>query len=198
MKKFLMTALCVAVAIMVFSPSYYAQKKKRETAKERKERIARMVNESASKKNFFIAISRYFPKNGVGQEVIYSTDGYFIDVQKDRISCNLPYVSKTASEWNQAYNLSNTNMNICCDNQITTLMGGWSESQKSYMFMSIFWNNNTDKDTQAIQVTMTIQIYPSGKVYAMVEIPGKDSISYEGEIDVRPKGLERETVSAAE
>lgn len=54
------------------------------------------------------------------------------------------------------------------------------------MFQSIFWNNDSDTDTQAIQVTMTLQVYPSGKCYIMVEVPGFESVSYEGEVDSRP------------
>ena len=54
------------------------------------------------------------------------------------------------------------------------------------MFQCIFWNNDTDKDSQAIQITMTLQVYPSGKVYIMAEVPGFESVSYEGQVDNRP------------
>ena len=189
MKRFLTMAACFAAAIMICVPSY-SQKKKKETNKERKERIAKMVNDGASKKDVYITIIRCFNKNNnfnFNYNTINSgTNLYFIDLNKDRISCSLPFEGLSDSKSRQAYSLSNTNISIKANNQITTIIGGWQEKQKSYMFRSIFWNNDSDTDKQAIQVTMTIQIYPSGKVYAMVEVPGFESMSYEGEIVERP------------
>ncbi len=189
MKRILMIAACVAAAIMICSPSY-AQKKKRETAKERKERIAKMVNDGAYKKDVFIGISRSFNKNNnfnFNFQTINSANSYYIDLNKDRISCNLPFEALAETKSRQAYSNTNTDISIFSENQVTTIMGGWQEKQKSYLFQCIFWNNNTDKDNaMAMQVTITIQIYPSGKVYAMVKIPGFESMSYEGEVMERP------------
>lgn len=188
MKKVLTIAACLAAAIMVCMPAY-SQKKKKETSKERKERIAKMVNDGASHKNIYVSIFRCFNKNNnfnFNYQTIGSGTINFIDLTGDRISCNLPFEGLADSKSRQAYSLSNTDISIIANNQITTIIGGWNEKQKSYLFRSIFWNNDTDKDSQAIQITMTIQVYPSGKVYAMVEVPGFESMSYEGEVVERP------------
>ena len=190
MKRFLTMAACLAAAILVCMPAY-SQKKKKETARERKERIAKMVNDGASQKDIYISIFRCFNKNNNFnfnyQTIQMGNTSYYVDLKKDHISCNMPFEGLAESKSRQAYSLSNTDINIHAENQITTIFGGWQEKQKSYMFRSIFWNNDTDRDTQAIQVTMTIQIYPSGKVYAMVEVPGFESMSYEGEVIERPQ-----------
>ena len=189
MKKILTIAACLAAAILVCMPAY-SQKKKKETNKERKERIAKMVNDGASKKDVYVSIFRCFNKNNNFnfnyQTIQMGNTAYFIDLNKDHISCNMPFEGLAETKSRQAYSLSNTDISIVANNQITTIIGGWNEKQKSYLFRSIFWNNNNDKDTQAVQITMTIQIYPSGKVYAMVEVPGFESMSYEGEVVERP------------
>ena len=188
MKKFFTMAVCLLAAVMVCLPAY-SQKKKKETSKERKERIAKMVNEGATKKNIYISVFRCFNKNNnfnFNFQTIGSGAENFIDLQKDRISCTLPFEGLAETKSRQAYSNTKSDFSIRADNQITTIMGGWQENQKSYMFRSIFWNNDSDKDSQAMQITLTIQIYPSGKVYAMVEVPGFESMSYEGEVIERP------------
>lgn len=186
MKKFWAIITTVFLAIILISSPAEAQKKK-ETGKERRARIAKMVQDGAAGRDFFIAIGRFFPKSGTAQHISYSTDGYFIDVQNDRISCNVPYVGQAERSSNTPYNLSNTNINICADNQIITLFGGWQEKEKSYIFRTIFWNNDDDTGNEAIQVILTVQLYTSGKAYAQVEIQGMELISYEGEIEPRPE-----------
>jgi len=189
MKKFLTMAACLAAAVMICMPAY-SQKKKRETNKERKERIAKMVNAGASARNLYITISRSFNKNNNFNNnyntIGMGNTGYYIDLAKDRISCNMPFEAMADSKSRQAYSHNSDNISIVSHNQVTTIFGGWQESQKSYMFRSIFWNNNSDTGNEAVQITMTIQVYPSGKVYAMVEVPGYESMSYEGEVAERP------------
>ena len=113
MKKFWTITTILLAAILICSPAE-AQKKK-ESGKERKARIAKMVQDGAAGRDFFIAVGRFFPKSGTAQHISYSKDGYFIDVQNDRISCNLPYVGQAERSSNTPYNLSNTNINICAD-----------------------------------------------------------------------------------
>lgn len=189
MKRIFTIAMCLLAAVLISIPSY-SQKKKKETNKERKERIAKLVNDGAAKKNLFIFITRSFNKNNNFNfnynTISAATAEFYVDLKRDRISCCLPFTGLSESKARQAYSLSNTDISIIANNQITTIFGGWNEKQKSYMFQSIFWNNDTDKDAQAIQVTMTLQVYPSGKVYIMVEVPGFESVSYEGEVDNRP------------
>lgn len=189
MKKIFTIAMCLLAAILISVPSY-SQKKKKESNKERKERVAKMTNDGAAKKDLFIFITRSFNKNNNFNfnynTINASTAEYYIDLKRDRISCCLPFTGLAETKARQAYSLANTDISIIANNQITTIFGGWSEKQKSYMFQSIFWNNDTDRDAQAIQVTMTIQVYPSGKCYIMVEVPGFESVSYEGEVDARP------------
>ena len=189
MKKIFTIAMCLLAAVLISIPSY-SQKKKKESNKERKERIAKITNDGAAKKDLFIFITRSFNKNNNFNfnynTISAATAEFYVDLKRDRISCCLPFTGLADSKSRQAYSLSNTDISIIANNQITTIFGGWSEKQKSYMFQSIFWNNDTDKDAQAVQVTMTIQVYPSGKVYIMVEVPGFESVSYEGEVDNRP------------
>lgn len=189
MKKIFTITMCLLAAVLICVPSY-SQKKKKESNKERKERIAKITNDGAAKKDLFIFITRSFNKNNNFNfnynTINASTAEYYIDLKRDRISCCLPFTGLAETKARQAYSLANTDISIIANNQITTIFGGWSEKQKSYMFQSIFWNNDTDRDAQAIQVTMTIQVYPSGKCYIMVEVPGFESVSYEGEVDARP------------
>ncbi|MBR6464974.1 MAG: hypothetical protein IKS82_00910 [Bacteroidales bacterium] len=189
MKKIFTIAMCLLAAVLISIPSY-SQKKKKETSKERKERIAKITNDGAAKKDLFIFITRSFNKNNNFNfnynTISAATAEFYVDLKRDRISCCLPFTGLADSKSRQAYSLSNTDISIIANNQITTIFGGWSEKQKSYMFQSIFWNNDSDTDSQAIQVTMTLQVYPSGKVYIMVEVPGFESVSYEGEVDNRP------------
>lgn len=189
MKKILTIALCLLTAVLICVPSY-SQKKKKESNKERKERIAKLVNENGAKKDLFMFITRSFNQNNNFnfnyQTINAATAEYYVDLKKDRISCCLPFTGLAETKARQAYSLANTDISIIANNQITTIFGGWSEKQKSYMYQCIFWNNDTDRDTQAVQVTMTVQVYPSGKVYIMVEVPGFQSVSYEGEVDARP------------
>ena len=189
MKKIFTISMCLLAAVLISIPSY-SQKKKKETNKERKERIAKMTNDGAAKKDLFIFITRSFNKNNNFNfnfnTINAATAEFYIDLKRDRISCCLPFTGLAETKARQAYSLANTDISIIANNQITTIFGGWSEKQKSYMFQCLFWNNDTDKDTQAVQVTMTLQVYPSGKVYAMVEVPGFESVSYEGEVDGRP------------
>ena len=189
MKKIFTIAMCLLAAVLISIPSY-SQKKKKESSKERKERIAKITNDGAAKKDLFIFITRSFNKNNNFNfnynTISAATAEFYVDLKRDRISCCLPFTGLADSKSRQAYSLSNTDISIIANNQITTIFGGWSEKQKSYMFQSIFWNNDSDTDSQAIQVTMTLQVYPSGKVYIMVEVPGFESVSYEGEVDNRP------------
>lgn len=189
MKKIFTIAMCLLAAVLISVPSY-SQRKKKESNKERKERIAKIANEGSQKKDLFIFITRSFNKNNNFnfnyQTISAATAEYYVDLKRDRISCCLPFTGLAETKARQAYSLANTDISIIANNQITTIFGGWSEKQKSYLFQSIFWNNDTDKDTQATQITMTIQVYPSGKVYIMVEVPGFESVSYEGEVDERP------------
>ena len=189
MKKIFTIAMCLLAAALISIPSY-SQKKKKESNKERKERIAKITNDGAAKKDLFIFITRSFNKNNNFNfnynTISAATAEFYVDLKRDRISCCLPFTGLADSKSRQAYSLSNTDISIIANNQITTIFGGWSEKQKSYMFQSIFWNNDSDTDSQAIQITMTIQVYPSGKVYIMVEVPGFESVSYEGEVDNRP------------
>ena len=189
MKKIFTIAMCLLAAVLISIPSY-SQKKKKESNKERKERIAKITNDGAAKKDLFIFITRSFNKNNNFNfnynTISAATAEFYVDLKRDRISCCLPFTGLADSKSRQAYSLSNTDISIIANNQITTIFGGWSEKQKSYMFQSIFWNNDSDTDSQAIQITMTIQVYPSGKVYIMVEVPGFESVSYEGEVDNRP------------
>ena len=197
MKKVFTMAVCLAAAIMVCMPAY-SQKKKKETNKEKKERIAKMVNDGASRKNLYVSVFRCFNKNNnfnFNYQTIGSGTINFIDLTGDHISCNLPFEGLAETKSRQAYSLANTDISIIANNQITTIFGGWNEKQKSYLFRSIFWNNDTDKDSQAIQVTMTIQVYLSGKVYAMVEVPGFESMSYEGEVVERPAPKEENSLT---
>ena len=189
MKKIFTIAMCLLAAVLISIPSY-SQKKKKESNKERKERIAKITNDGAAKKDLFIFITRSFNKNNNFNfnynTISAATAEFYVDLKRDRISCCIPFTGLADSKSRQAYSLSNTDISIIANNQITTIFGGWSEKQKSYMFQSIFWNNDSDTDSQAIQITMTIQVYPSGKVYIMVEVPGFESVSYEGEVDNRP------------
>ena len=189
MKKIFTIAMCLLAAVLISIPSY-SQKKKKESSKERKERIAKITNDGAAKKDLFIFITRSFNKNNNFNfnynTISAATAEFYVDLKRDRISCCLPFTGLADSKSRQAYSLSNTDISIIANNQITTIFGGWSEKQKSYMFQSIFWNNDSDTDSQAIQITMTLQVYPSGKVYIMVEVPGFESVSYEGEVDNRP------------
>lgn len=189
MKKIFTITMCLLAAVLICVPSY-SQKKKKESNKERKERIAKITNDGAAKKDLFIFITRSFNKNNNFNfnynTISASTAEFYIDLKRDRISCCLPFTGLAETKARQAYSLANTDISIIANNQITTIFGGWSEKQKSYMFQSIFWNNDSDTDTQAIQVTMTLQVYPSGKCYIMVEVPGFESVSYEGEVDSRP------------
>ncbi|MBR5398512.1 MAG: hypothetical protein IK103_01820 [Bacteroidales bacterium] len=189
MKKIFTIAMCLLAAVLICVPSY-SQKKKKESSKERKERIAKITNDGAAKKDLFIFITRSFNKNNNFNfnynTISAATAEFYVDLKRDRISCCLPFTGLSDSKSRQAYSLANTDISIIANNQITTIFGGWSEKQKSYMFQSIFWNNDSDTDSQAIQITMTLQVYPSGKVYIMVEVPGFESVSYEGEVDNRP------------
>lgn len=180
--------VCLLAAVLICLPAY--SQKKKETNREKKERLAKMVNEGATRKDIYISIFRCFNKNNnfnFNFQTIGSGSQTFIDLCKDRISCTLPFEGLAESKSRQAYSNTTSDFSIIANNQITTIFGGWQEKQKSYMFKCIFWNNDSDRDHQAMQITMTIQIYPSGKVYAMVEVPGFESMSYEGEVVERPE-----------
>ena len=118
MKKFLTMAACLAAAILVCMPAY-SQKKKKETARERKERIAKMVNDGASQKDIYISIFRCFNKNNNFnfnyQTIQMGNTSYYIDLKKDHISCNMPFEGLAESKSRQAYSLSNTDINIHAD-----------------------------------------------------------------------------------
>ena len=62
MKKIFTIAMCLLMAVLICVPSY-SQKKKKESSKERKERIAKITNDGAQKKDLFIFITRSFNKN---------------------------------------------------------------------------------------------------------------------------------------
>ena len=55
MKKIFTIAMCLLAAVLISIPSY--SQKKKETNKERKERIAKITNDGAAKKDLFIFIT---------------------------------------------------------------------------------------------------------------------------------------------
>ena len=187
MKKILMTALIIMLTGAVISDCF-AQTKKKETRKEKQARIEKMVADGAAQKDFFIEIGRIFPKNGVAQNIVYDTKMYYIDCRKDRLFCNLPYIGQAEISSRTAYGSEvNSSMGLSAHNQVVTIIGGWQEKVKSYLFQVVFWNGDIDYDKDAKQVTLTIQMYKSGKVYAMAAIRGYENVSYEGEIAERPE-----------
>ena len=105
MKKIFTIAMCLLAAVLISVPSY-SQKKKKETNKERKERIAKITNDGAAKKDLFIFITRSFNKNNNFnfnyQTISAATAEYYIDLKRDRISCCLPFtgLAETKSSLN--------------------------------------------------------------------------------------------------
>jgi hypothetical protein len=178
MKKFLAVLMVVFLAL---STSAFAQVK-RETRAEKKARIEKLVKDGVANKVLFIEVTRLCPINGVAQNVVYGNDGYYIKILGNRISCNLPYIGNNRSV---AYG-NNSDININSDKQDMTLMGGWQDKDKCYIFQTIFWNGNKSEGPNIMQVTLTMQIYTSGEVFAKVDIVGMDSMSYVGEVDNEP------------
>ncbi len=183
MKKYLF--LTIALFLMMFTYVQGYAQKKRESAKERKARIEKLVEDATKEKTFFVAVGRIFPKSGVAQNVVFSNDGFFFNVEKDKLSCNAPYIGQSERNANTAYN-TQTNLHLFAENQIITLFGGWQEKMKSYVYKTVFWNNNNSKGVDAIQIVLTIQIYKSGKVYVKADVPNMEPITYEGEISEKP------------
>lgn len=175
MKNFLAV---LTVAFLTFSVSANAQVK-RETRAEKKARIEKMVKDGVANKNLFIEITRICPKNGIAQNVIYGNDGYYIRIAGNTISCNMPYIGNNRSV---AYG-NNTDLNINSENQEMTLFGGWQDKDKCYAFQTIFWNGNKSEGAGIMQVTLVMQLYTTGEVFAKVDIAGMDSMSYVGEVD---------------
>lgn len=178
MKKFLLSMMVLSV---LFSIPAAAQKQK-ETRAQKKARIEKLVKESIAANNYFVEVSRICPQNGVAQNVIYGNDGYYMSLQGSSFSCNLAYIGGSR---NVAYHLNN--LNISCKNQNITLFGGWQEKEKSYIYKIVFWNGDVKDSTEALQVTMTYQIFLTGEVLAKVDVPDMDSMSYVGEIAQRPE-----------
>lgn len=178
MKKILTVLM---IALLAFSTSAFSQVKK-ETRAEKKARIEKMVKDGITNKNLFIEITRICPINGVAQNVVYGNDGYYIKIFGKTISCSMPYIGNARSV---AYG-SNSDLSINSDKQEMTLFGGWQEKDKCYAFQTIFWNGNKTEGPGSMQVTLTMQIYTSGEVFAKVDITGMDSMSYVGDVDQEP------------
>lgn len=179
-KRFI--AFAALLAVLAVSVQAVSQTRK-ETRKEKKARIEKMVNDKATAKIFRIDITRVCPKNGVAQNVVYSKDANYIEIYKDRITCNLPYIGGSERVQTAAYSSNSTNnLNIYAENQICTVFGGWQEKDKCYRFSTVFWNDNNVSKPGALQVTLIVQFDKTGSALMMVQINGMDSMSYMGEI----------------
>ncbi|MGM9774863.1 MAG: DUF4251 domain-containing protein [Candidatus Egerieousia sp.] len=181
MKK-IFAILLVCFAVLSVSGQAYSQTK-RETRKERKARIEKMISDKASSKKFRIDVTRVCPKNGVAQNVVYSKDANYIEFNKDRITCNLPYIGGSERTQTAAYSSnSNNNLNIFAEHQICTIFGGWQEKDGCYRFSTVFWNDNNSSKPGAMQVTLIVQFDKEGSALMMVQINGMESMSYMGEL----------------
>ncbi len=184
MKKFFYIVSCFI--LLTFISPYAQGQTKKESRKERKERIAKMVDDLCSKRDFFVAVTRLCPKNGVAQNVIYTTEsGLYADFNVNRFSCELPYNATTIRSSTQAYS-TNDNLHLSSKNQPATFIGGWQANYNCYSYRTVFWNNNDSEGVQAVQVTITVQIYRNGDIIMMAEWPGMEPMTYMGSIMDRP------------
>lgn len=181
MKRFLTVTMLL---IFTLSLSAFAQTQK-ESRKEKRARIEKMVKDGVAQKNLFIELTRLCPINGVAQNVVYGQDGYYIDIVGNTFTCNFPYIGNGTRV---AYGNSETNMNINSNHQIVTYFGGWQDKDKCYRYQTIFWNDNKTEGVGSMQLTITIEIYTDGAVLASLTVPGKDQMSYAGEIVERLAG----------
>lgn len=208
MKKIFIVSVVTALALLICQPAAFSQKKSKKELKEMREK---MVKSAADDKNIFIVLSSMtnkkknsnLPIAKSGAESLSYTntnytrnssgDGidldvtYYIYLNKNRISCYLPFECEKESRVGDNYSNNSFFIHIDADNKNVPILGGLQKNQKSYMFQCSF--KNTDKLT--LQVTVTMQVYPSGKVYAMVEIPSYDTLYYEGTVIEIPEHFQQ-------
>ncbi len=186
MKK-LLFAICLLFSLLMVMPiEANAQKKKKETKKEKKERIARWVDEQCKNKTFFVGITRIAPKNGVAQNVVYDKSGYYADFNGGTFSCNMPYIAMKEKTGQLAYNTED-NLYLMVKDYPINLYGGWQESAGYYAYQITFMNETKSLNASSVQISLTIVIYQTGECIINTQWPGMDNMTYMGEIMERPE-----------
>ena len=168
--------------MLVIVPGY-AQKKKKETKKEKKERIARWVDEQCKNKTFFIGITRLAPKNGVAQNIVYGNDGYYAEFKNGLFSCDLPYIAMQENIGHIAYNTTD-NPYLMSKNQQVELYGGWQEDKSMYAYQITFVNSY--ESNLKTPINMIIGIYQTGECVINAMWPGMDAMTYVGKLIENP------------
>lgn len=183
MKK-LIFATCLILSILVVAP-LNAQKSKKESKKEKKERIARWVDEQCKNQTLFVGITRLAPKDGVAQNIIYGNDGYFLQIEGDKLSCNLPYIAVKGNTGHLAYNTED-NLYLNADNQQFSIYGGWQEDKKMYAYQINFINYSKSKDVEKVPIVLILGIYQTGECIINAQWPGMNTMTYMGQMMEKP------------
>lgn len=178
-KLFILTFLLIFAFLTI--PLNAQNKKKKETRKERKERMMKWVDEQCRNKTFRIGITRLCPKDGVAQNITYGNDGYFVEFNNLVFSCNLPYSATTERTGIQAYT-NQDNLYVTAKNQAVTLIGGWQEGKDYYAYQFNFWNNDVSEGNEVTPIRMTMYIYQNGECMVMAEWPNMNPMSYMGKL----------------
>ena len=185
--KRLVFATCILFSLLMVAPVYAQKTKpKKETKKEKKERIARWVDEQCKNQTFFVGITRLAPKNGVAQNTIYDKSGYYADFNSGLFSCNMPYIAMKEKTGQLAYNTED-NLYLAAKNYPISLFGGWQESEGYYAYKISFMNYNKPLTEGGIQIILTIVIYQNGECIINTQWPGMDNMTYMGVLMERPE-----------
>ncbi len=168
-----------------FTPTFAqekTEKKKVSRAKLKAERKAQektFVLNSIKNDDFKIIINRIFPtesQNIPGNNSINrnTSDGYYVELQRDTFSCYLPYigVSRTAI-------IGGQDISLKADNQKVTISKDRDKKNESNLYMFRFKNENTSERWRA-----TFEIFDDGTAAIRMDESNRDPISYRGEMVV--------------
>lgn len=180
MKVFIKTTAFSLLIFSLFSISCFAQSQTtaKQTRKQKRAAheaaVSAFVKYSIDKKVMYIGIERICPQS---MPASTTSDGYFIYIRHDTLSCTLPYlgVSRTPV-------IGSSDISITAANQPVTIEGGYNASDKSWNYSIRFVNESLSEPG-----ICTVQIYENAKANIRVDVNNREPISFLGSLNEKPE-----------
>lgn len=164
MKRFTVTlfALFFLLQTPVFSQTRAEKRAMKEAA----------IKEKIESGTFKIIMTRIFPQKGQMRE---TRDGYYVELKEGNIfSCSLPYIGTSTSAM-----IGGQDISVSCKDEEVTPLKGYDEKDEYYVYSFDFTNEGIK-----VEWKCTIVIFVNGVSRVILENYGRDSISYQGDIQM--------------